>query len=362
LVSVPTGSTPEKDQAAKAKADKIYQEIKKGESFEKLAKKYSDDSKTSQKGGELAWISQSETASDFEKAAFALEKPGQVSEPVRTDSGYDIIKLIEKQADKVQPLAEVKAQVLQKYKSQVAQEKFYHMIDEISVIAYEQPDSLQPIVEKYQLPLKKTDYFSQKNPPTVPELLNTSIMTVAFSQPVKEDRNNSELIQLNEESYIVLRVSDLKPSKQKPFAEVKEVVKQRLLNEKMDELVKAAAEKLLAEIKAGKGDKISLNWQDHSKITRSNKELSPIIVEAVFSLPKPQKPSDKIATLSRLENGDYAIIWLARVQDGDGSKLSIQEKQSYQSSLANIHGELEFALYSTELAREANVKKYVERI
>ncbi len=362
LIAVPAESSQDKDEEAKVKADKIYQEIKKGESFDKLAKKYSGDNKSAANGGELAWISQSEMASDFEKVAFTLDKPGQVSDPLRMESGYEIIKLVEKQAEKSRPFATVKADVLKKYKSQVAQDKFYHMVDEISVIAYEQPDSLQPIVDKYQLPLKKTGYFSQKNPPEISELLNTAVLTAAFSQPVKEDKNNSELIQLNDENYIVLRVNELKPSIQKPFAEVKAEVKEQLLNEKLDELVKAAAEKLLAEVQNGKGDKLSVNWQDYSKVTRSNKELNPIILDAAFSLPKPQKSSDEIATLTRLQTGDYAVIWLTQVIDGDGSKLSIKEKQSYQSSLANILGELEFALYSTELVREAKVKKYIERI
>jgi foldase protein PrsA len=93
----------EKDQAkkeeiAKKKADEVYQKIKAGEDFAKLADEYSEDPSNmdpqtgKKKGGELGWFSRGRMVQEFEKKAFEL-KVGEVSEPVKTFYGYHIIKV-----------------------------------------------------------------------------------------------------------------------------------------------------------------------------------------------------------------------------------------------------------------------------
>ncbi len=93
----------EKDQAkkeeiAKSKADEIYEKIKNGEDFAKLADEYSEDPSNTdpktgkKKGGDLGWFSRGRMVQEFEKKAFEL-KAGEVSEPVKTFYGYHIIKV-----------------------------------------------------------------------------------------------------------------------------------------------------------------------------------------------------------------------------------------------------------------------------
>ncbi|MGB9619547.1 MAG: peptidylprolyl isomerase [Armatimonadota bacterium] len=87
-----------KDEIAKKKADEIYQKIKNGEDFAKLADEYSEDPGNTdpqtgkKKGGDLGWFSRGRMVQEFEKKAFEL-KAGEVSEPVKTFYGYHIIKV-----------------------------------------------------------------------------------------------------------------------------------------------------------------------------------------------------------------------------------------------------------------------------
>ena len=77
-------------EAARIKADSLYQVLQKGANFAELAKKYSQDPGTAKNGGELPWIQPGQTFQEFEDAAYAL-KVGEMSKPVKSPVGYHII-------------------------------------------------------------------------------------------------------------------------------------------------------------------------------------------------------------------------------------------------------------------------------
>lgn len=91
LVLVPRGATAEQETVAKAKADSIYNALKKGADFTELAKKLSQDPGSAKEGGELPWIVKGQTLKEFEETAWAL-KDGEISQPVKTAAGWHIIK------------------------------------------------------------------------------------------------------------------------------------------------------------------------------------------------------------------------------------------------------------------------------
>ncbi len=110
LIEVPQNATPAQEKEALAKAQKIRERILKGEDFAKLAKEYSADPGTKDRGGDLGFFTRGQMVKEFEKAAFNL-KPGEVSEPVRTPFGYHLIKVEEVRASKQKTFAEVKNKV-----------------------------------------------------------------------------------------------------------------------------------------------------------------------------------------------------------------------------------------------------------
>ncbi|MFC7391673.1 peptidylprolyl isomerase [Scopulibacillus cellulosilyticus] len=110
----------------KKTADQIEQKLKKGEDFSKLAKKYSTDTATKNNGGDLGWFKKGEMDPSFEKAAFNL-KVGQISDPVKTQYGYHIIKLTGKKDSFNALKSEVKQAVLQQ-KAKPAQEVLQNLV------------------------------------------------------------------------------------------------------------------------------------------------------------------------------------------------------------------------------------------
>ncbi|MGA2090036.1 MAG: peptidylprolyl isomerase [Endomicrobiales bacterium] len=107
LVSVDKNADMKTKAAALNKIKSIQKELKDGGDFEALAKKYSDDPGSKNKGGDLGFFSRGDMVPEFEKAAFALNV-GQISEPVQTDFGYHLIKVEEKRAGKKATYEDVK--------------------------------------------------------------------------------------------------------------------------------------------------------------------------------------------------------------------------------------------------------------
>src|SRR5690606_6925112 len=96
LVSTPKSKGEEGNAAALKRMDSVRAELKKGAAFEALAKKYSDDKYSVNEGGVLPQFGAGRMVPAFENAAFALKKAGDISEPVKTDYGYHLIRLIDK--------------------------------------------------------------------------------------------------------------------------------------------------------------------------------------------------------------------------------------------------------------------------
>ncbi len=90
--------SPEAQKNAKIKIWQAYDSLNMGVDFNKLAMNYSEDQRYAQEGGEMPWLRVGEMIPNFEKAAFKLKTPGEITQPVKTMYGWHIIKLLEKKS------------------------------------------------------------------------------------------------------------------------------------------------------------------------------------------------------------------------------------------------------------------------
>lgn len=98
LFKTPLNATPEQEKEVLAKAQQVYSELKSNTAtFEQLVEKHSEDRQTFKKGGVLPEFSIGKMVLEFENAAFALQKDGDISEPVKTEFGFHIIKRISRE-------------------------------------------------------------------------------------------------------------------------------------------------------------------------------------------------------------------------------------------------------------------------
>lgn len=119
LVMLKQNSDNAQNMKAEAKADSIYQALKKGADFAEMAKKHSQDPGSAQRGGELPWLGPGMTLKEFETAAYALQT-GEMSAVVVTPVGYHIIKLLERK--QLEPYSELKGSIYESLKRQNIEE------------------------------------------------------------------------------------------------------------------------------------------------------------------------------------------------------------------------------------------------
>ncbi len=112
-----------------ATANKIKEELDNGKDFAELAKEYSTDTSNADNGGDLGYFGKGEMAEEFEKAAFALGS-GAVSEPVKTEFGYHIIKLVDKKAAKAAKFDDHKDEIKELLFDQRIQAEYPNWLEE----------------------------------------------------------------------------------------------------------------------------------------------------------------------------------------------------------------------------------------
>ena len=130
LIEVPQGASKEEEAKALKKAKELRQRALKGEDFAKLAREYSADPGSRDKGGELGFFTRGQMVKEFENAAFSL-KPGEISQPVRTAFGYHLIQVEEKRPAKQKSLEEVKQQIQQEMTKEKQEELLTKVLNDL---------------------------------------------------------------------------------------------------------------------------------------------------------------------------------------------------------------------------------------
>ncbi len=230
----------------KKNAEDILGQAKKGTRFEDLAKKYSEDPGTKDKGGDLGWLVQGQTVPEFEKVAFSLQK-GQISDLVKTQYGFHIIKVMDKETAHTKPFEEVRDSLRAPLLLSQADKQASDIADQMSAaIRRSNKTSLDDLANQYKLVVGETRAVGATDP--LLELGNsTDVKDAIFrlragelSLPVRTDRG-----------YVVLSLKTVLPAHQATLDEVRDKITTDLKREKAAEMARNKADELVKRAKAG---------------------------------------------------------------------------------------------------------------
>ncbi len=134
----------------KAQADDLLKQLKGGANFEDLAKKYSQDPGSAQKGGDLGWVSRGQMVKNFEDSVFAL-KDKELSGVITTEYGFHIIQVLERQPPHLQTLDEVRSQIMTTVRMQSVYDRMQDLADQAHAELVKAPQTAQQIAAKFDL-------------------------------------------------------------------------------------------------------------------------------------------------------------------------------------------------------------------
>ena len=246
ILFMTVGKTDAEVDEIKKKAEDVLKQAKKGTKFEDLAKKYSEDSGTKDKGGDLGWVLQGMTVPEFEKVVFSLP-PGGISDLVKTQYGFHIIKVLEKETAHTKPFDEVKESIRAPMLLAKADDEASRVADQLSAaIRKSNRTPLVDLAKEFHLEVAQTRAVAATDPllelGNSPEVKDTifRLRSGEVSQPVRTDRG-----------YVVLSLKEVIATHQASLDEVREKIVSSLKLEKSQQMAQEKANELSKRTKAG---------------------------------------------------------------------------------------------------------------
>jgi len=335
--------------------EEIQAKIDAGVEFAVLAKDYSEDFGSAESGGDLGYTSGETFPEAFEKALAGLEV-GQISGPVNTDAGTHFIKLLDVQQESYELSEErsrIERELIQESTSDLLVEKLQNL-KELSFNA----ESLADVAADVGLELKTSEAFPRSGGGGVAAF--PAVVKAAFSTEVVNDQYASEVLELGNDRYLVLKLNEYIAARQQELPEVRERVVQLVTDDVSKNQLAEQGGALLARVMAGESVETvakseNLSWQVVIDGTRRNTSSDAEIGQKVFSLPKPVAKS--VVESFYLSNGDFVVASLTGVTEGRLDRLTKQQKSSLVAAATVSRGSRDLAAYEQSLLAKATIEK-----
>jgi peptidyl-prolyl cis-trans isomerase D len=298
-------------QKAKAKAEALLADLRKNPaSFADVAKKNSDDPGSAERGGDLDFFSRGAMVKPFEDAVYAM-KPGEISNIVETDFGYHIIKLTAVRGGDKKSFDAVRAEIEGEVKRQLAQKRYAEAAEQFTNTVYEQPDSLQPVIDKLKLAKQTATVQRTPAPGATGALASAKLLDAVFSTDAVRNKRNTDAVEVGPNQLASARIVQHTPARTLPLAEVKDRVRQRVVAEQASALARKQGQERLAQVE--KGDASSLP----GPITVSRNQLRGQPREVIDAALRAD--ASKLPAVIGVDLGEqgYAVVRVAKVLPPD---------------------------------------------
>jgi peptidyl-prolyl cis-trans isomerase D len=230
------------DDEVKAKAEEVLKEAKAGKDFAELAKKYSQDESSAKNGGDLDYFARGKMVPEFDQVAFSLE-PGQISDLVKTQFGYHIIKVTDKKPATTKSLDEVRPQITEQLSFEKAQTRAADLASQLEK-EISKPADLDKAAQKEGLKVQESGYFTRDEP-----ILGLGPAPAASAEAFQLDAGQVSGALQTSRGYAFITVTGTEPPHTPKFDEVKEKVREDVTREKAREIAREKAAAVEASLK-----------------------------------------------------------------------------------------------------------------
>jgi peptidyl-prolyl cis-trans isomerase D len=314
---------------------KVQEKLAAGESFADVARELSDDVGSADKGGDLGYTSGSTFPAEMETAITQLQ-PGVVSTPVQTEAGTHLIMVTERSEGKEASLDEMRSQLTETIQVDEARTVLLRTVESLKDLSFNSEDLAYPANE-LGLTVERADSVTRAQNQGL--FANSTLVEAAFSEEVLEAGNNSEVIELPDNRFVVLSVRRHNPPELKPLDSVRGEVLAALAEETARAAVIAQAAQVLEKLRTGTPldqlvAELGYELQVEMGVDRRNTLVPPEVLRRVFELPAPAADTLS-ADYVLASNGDAVVVELLQVNTGDYKSLPVAEQTQLEQVLTD---------------------------
>lgn len=353
LVNAPKDASAADKAKAKQKAESLLAQVKAHpDQFTEIAQKNSDDPGSASKGGDLGYFARGQIAGGkaFDDAAFGLKK-GEVSNIVESDFGYHIIQATDVKPAVTKPFDEVKDSIAKDYAAQEGSNAFAAAATGLNDIVYEKAKSLQPAADKYKLTIqtatvtpKANSQLPQDNP-----LNNAKFLAAVFAPDSVKEHNNTQAIDVGNNTLIAARVTDYKASTVPAFDAVKDAVRGKVVADMASAQARKEGEAKLADLQKSKSTE---GFTSPITVSRNDAQgLPPAALSAVFKADASKLPAYVGVDLGA---DGYAIYRVNGIEKA--APVAADRLAGAQQQIAQRYAEAEMDAYLDSLKARSKVK------
>jgi peptidyl-prolyl cis-trans isomerase D len=302
------------------------------------------------------WLNHNEVGVDLATQLDNL-KVGQLTKPFRTKDGYNLVKILAIQPEKVAPYEAVAAKVKQAYERQQRVQILSEANDTLVDLTYTNSDSLEPAAKALGLQIQTTGLVAKSGGESG-ILANNKVLKAAFSEAVLKHGYNSNSIEIAPGKLLVLRIKDHVPESLQPLDKVRATILEKLKMQEMQKKARDFSQELLKELQQGKTTaqlvkQYGFTWHIVKDIDRNRDNKDAKLVGAAFDLNKPSA-NEICATVVDLDN-DYAVLQLLKVYDSKSHHKTAKETV-FSKELPQKLGQFEYQLFIDNIMHKAKIK------
>ncbi|MFC5522439.1 SurA N-terminal domain-containing protein [Polaromonas jejuensis] len=327
LIASPKSAPAAEREKAKAKAQELLAAVRKApDTFADVARKNSQDPGSASNGGDLDFFARGAMVKPFEDAAFALKK-GDISDVVESDFGYHIIKLTDIKTPKQRSFEEMRPELEADLKKQEALKKFSESAEAFTNGVYEQSDSLKPVADRLKLDIKTASRVTRQPAAGAAGVLaSPKFLNALFAPDAIEKKRNTEAVEVAPSQLASGRIVQYAPAHTQPFAEVKDIVRQRWLAQRGAE---EARKEGSAKLAAWKAAPASAALSAPVLVSRDQAQKLPVqVVDAALHADVGALP---VFAGVDLGPQGYAVVKVSKVvpRDAPAEAVARQERNQY---------------------------------
>lgn len=344
--------------AAQERINTLRARVIAGEDFAAVATEASEDPGSARAGGSLGWVERGIMVPAFEQALFAMEE-GTLSEPVRTEFGWHLIRLEAIEQLGGTSFAEAREELQRDFGRRRAEDRFYDDAETLARVAFENVDTLQPAATELGYDIRSVVNVTRAGGTGI--AANPVVIDAAWSDAVFTRRENSSLLELGDGHAAVIRVTEHRVPELRPLPAVAEQIAAELRLEQATARARELGQQAKARLELGEGiaevaEAFSADFVAGITVVRNDVTVPPDVAAGAFSMPRPAAGAP--AVVSSMGPQNYYVLRVLSGTPGGLDLLRVDERGELNEQARAARASQELQAYLEHLRQGAKVTMF----